>query len=129
MKIINQKSTSVFFSSCFYVSFQLFANILSTKIVLLPLINLSVDGGTIIYPLTFTLRDFVHKTGAASARQPVVLAGLLNLVMVGLLVGGKIRLIRLGLIKMLRGDSCRNSELFWPVLFRKYSLSWLIRNF
>ncbi|MFA5995499.1 MAG: queuosine precursor transporter [Patescibacteria group bacterium] len=69
-------------SSSLYVAFQLFANILSTKICLLPLLNLAVDGGTIIYPFTFTLRDFVHKTwGKHSARQVVIIAGLLNIVM------------------------------------------------
>jgi len=73
------------FSSTLYVSFQLFANVLSTKIALIPIVNLAVDGGTIIYPLTFTLRDFVHKTvGKKNARQVVVLAALLNLVMFGL---------------------------------------------
>ncbi|MFA5021838.1 MAG: queuosine precursor transporter [Patescibacteria group bacterium] len=72
-------------SSSLYVSFQLFANILSTKIALLPLINLSIDGGTVIYPLTFTLRDFVHKTwGKKNARQVVIIAALLNFVMFGL---------------------------------------------
>ncbi|RJR31207.1 VUT family protein [Candidatus Parcubacteria bacterium] len=66
-----------------YVAAQLIANVLSVKIVLLPLVNLAVDGGTIIYPVTFTLRDFVHKTwGKKNARQVVVIAGLLNLVMV-----------------------------------------------
>jgi uncharacterized integral membrane protein (TIGR00697 family) len=70
-------------SSSLYVTFQIFANILSTKIVLLPLINLAVDGGTVIYPFTFTLRDFVHKTwGKKNSRQVVIIAGLLNLVMV-----------------------------------------------
>ncbi len=79
-------------SSSLYLSFQLFANILSTKIVFLPILKLSVDGGTIIYPLTFTLRDFVHKTwGKESARQLVIIAGLLNLIMIGLFwVVGKI---------------------------------------
>jgi hypothetical protein len=67
------------------VSFQLFANILSTKIALLPLVHLAVDGGTIIYPFTFTLRDFVHKThGKKDARQVVIIAAVLNAVMFGL---------------------------------------------
>ena len=66
-------------SSSLYVAAQIFANILSTKITILPLINLAVDGGTIIYPLTFTLRDFVHKTcGKNSARQVVLIAASLN---------------------------------------------------
>jgi len=66
-----------------YVAFQIFSDILSTKIGLLPIINLAVDGGTIIYPLTFTVRDFVHKTlGKEMARKVVVLAASLNVVMV-----------------------------------------------
>lgn len=70
-------------SAALYIAFQLFANILSTKIALLPLIHLSVDGGTVIYPFTFTLRDFVHKTwGKRQARFVVVLAASLNIVMV-----------------------------------------------
>ena len=72
-------------SSSLYVSFQLFANILSTKIALLPFLHLSIDGGTVIYPLTFTLRDFVHKThGKKDARQVVIIAAALNAVMFGL---------------------------------------------
>lgn len=68
-----------------YVAFQIFADILSTKIAFLPLLNLAVDGGTIIYPLTFTVRDFVHKTlGKKIARQVVIMAGILNVIMVGL---------------------------------------------
>lgn len=73
-------------SASLYVASQLIANILSTKIALLPWLNLSVDGGTIIYPLTFTVRDFVHKAcGKQVARQVVVLAALLNILMAGLL--------------------------------------------
>ena len=69
-------------SSSLYVAAQIFANILSTKIAILPIINLAIDGGTIIYPLTFTLRDFVHKTlGKNNARQIVVIAAGLNALM------------------------------------------------
>jgi queuosine precursor transporter len=72
-------------SSCCYVSFQIIANVLSSKITILPLTNLAIDGGTIIYPLTFTLRDFVHKTiGKKESRFVVILAAAINLAMVGL---------------------------------------------
>jgi len=72
-------------SSSLYVAVQIFANILSTKITILPFINLAVDGGTIIYPLTFTLRDFVHKTcGKNNARQIVIIAASLNALMFAL---------------------------------------------
>jgi hypothetical protein len=72
-------------SSSLYLASQLIANILSTKIVALPLINLAVDGGTIIYPLTFTLRDLVHKTwGKRNARQVIIISALLNVLMFAL---------------------------------------------
>ncbi|OGY46329.1 MAG: hypothetical protein A2744_01790 [Candidatus Buchananbacteria bacterium RIFCSPHIGHO2_01_FULL_44_11] len=72
-------------SSALYIASQLIANVLSTKIVLIPFFNLAVDGGTVIYPLTFTLRDFVHKTwGKNNARQLVIIAAALNLLMVAL---------------------------------------------
>lgn len=81
----NLKINTALLSSSLYVSFQLFANVLSTKIALLPVLNLAIDGGTVIYPLTFTLRDFVHKTwGKQNARQVVVIAGFLNIVMFAL---------------------------------------------
>jgi uncharacterized integral membrane protein (TIGR00697 family) len=70
-------------SAALYVSFQIISNVLSTKIALLPFLHLAVDGGTILYPLTFTLRDFVHKSlGKQKARQIVILAGIVNLLAV-----------------------------------------------
>lgn len=75
-----------------YVSFQLIANILAVKIALVPFTHWAVAGGTIIYPFTFTLRDFVHKTlGKKQARQIVVLAILVNIVMtIGIIIVGKL---------------------------------------
>lgn len=68
-----------------YISFQIFSDILSTKIAFLAILGLAVDGGTLIYPLTFTVRDFVHKTlGKKMARVVVLVAGGLNVLMVGL---------------------------------------------
>lgn len=65
-----------------YISFQIFSDILSTKIAYIPFLSLAVDGGTIIYPLTFTVRDFVHKTlGKKISRQVVIIAAFLNLLM------------------------------------------------
>jgi queuosine precursor transporter len=85
-KLVKEQKINIFIlSSSLYVSFQLFANILSTKIALLPYFHLAIDGGTVIYPLTFTLRDFVHKThGKKNARQVVIIAAALNAVMFGL---------------------------------------------
>jgi queuosine precursor transporter len=63
-----------------YVAAQMLADVASLKIV--TLFGLSVDAGTFIYPLTFTLRDLVHKTlGARVARILIVTAAAINLFM------------------------------------------------
>jgi queuosine precursor transporter len=73
-------------SAALYASFQVISNILSTKITILPLLKLSMDGGTVIYPLTFTLRDFVHKTcGKKNSRIVVITAGCISLIAIALL--------------------------------------------
>ena len=68
--------------SAVYVAFQMIADIASLRIVTLG--GFSIDGGTFIYPFTFTLRDMVHKTaGIKAARALIVAAAVLNLVMAG----------------------------------------------
>jgi len=77
---MDKKLSLALVSSSAYVAAQIMANVLSTKITILPLIHLSMDGGTVIYPLTFTLRDFVHKTcGKKNSRIVVVAAALFSL--------------------------------------------------
>ncbi len=69
--------------SVLYVSAQIFADITSLRILLIA--GLSIDGGTLIYPFTFTLRDMVHKTGGVVvARTLIFLAAGVNLLMAGL---------------------------------------------
>ena len=59
------------------------ADVASLKIVLF--MGMSMDAGTFVYPITFTLRDMVHKTlGAKAARVLIVTAAVINLVMAGL---------------------------------------------
>jgi uncharacterized integral membrane protein (TIGR00697 family) len=66
-----------------YIAAQMMADIASLKIVLF--LGLSMDAGTFVYPITFTLRDLVHKTvGAKAARALIVTAAAINLVMAGL---------------------------------------------
>lgn len=66
-----------------YIAAQMLADISSLKIVLF--FGLSMDAGTFIYPLTFTLRDLVHKTlGIAAARTLIFAAAAINLLMAGL---------------------------------------------
>jgi hypothetical protein len=63
-----------------YVAAQMLADIGSLKIAWVA--GFSVDGGTFIYPFTFTLRDMVHKLlGRRAARTVIVAAALVNLVM------------------------------------------------
>lgn len=63
-----------------YIAAQMISDIASLRIVLLA--GWSMDAGTLIYPLTFTLRDLVHKTaGISAARTMIVLAAVINLVM------------------------------------------------
>ena len=64
-----------------YIAAQMVSDIASLKIGLVA--GLAVDMGTFIYPITFTLRDLVHKTlGKRSAQRLIVLAGVINFLMV-----------------------------------------------
>ncbi|HSO27538.1 MAG TPA: queuosine precursor transporter [Anaerolineales bacterium] len=61
-----------------YIGAQMVSDIASLKIGIV--LGLAVDMGTFIYPLTFTLRDLVHKTlGLENARALVLTAGVINL--------------------------------------------------
>ena len=68
-----------------YIGAQMLADIASLKIGVV--LGLAVDMGTFIYPITFTLRDVVHKTlGRSNARVLIVMAGIINLFMAGYLM-------------------------------------------
>jgi uncharacterized integral membrane protein (TIGR00697 family) len=71
-----------------YIAAQMLADVASLKIALVPagpIGSLSIDGGTFIYPLTFTLRDLVHKIlGKQAARILIVTAAGINLLMAAL---------------------------------------------
>jgi uncharacterized integral membrane protein (TIGR00697 family) len=63
-----------------YIAAQLLSDIGSLKIAWIA--GFSVDAGTFIYPLTFTIRDLVHKQlGKAAARKLIILAAAINLFM------------------------------------------------
>lgn len=63
-----------------YIAAQMLSDITSLKIALVA--GMSIDAGTFIYPITFTLRDLVHKTvGAAGARTLILTAAAINLIM------------------------------------------------
>lgn len=69
------------FSATAYVGVSLIANVMSLRIVTLG--SFSIDAGTLSYPLVFTLRDLVHKSGGRSAaRMTIVMGAALNLLFV-----------------------------------------------
>lgn len=68
--------------SAAYIAAQMLADITSLKII--SFAGFSMDAGTLIYPITFTLRDLVHKvTGKRGARVIIVAAAAINLFMAG----------------------------------------------
>lgn len=69
-----------------YIAAQMLSDIASLKIGVVAG-GLAVDMGTFIYPITFTLRDLVHKVlGKQNARTLIVSAGAINLAMAGYLM-------------------------------------------
>jgi len=63
-----------------YIAAQMLSDIASLKIAMIA--GSSIDAGTFIYPITFTLRDLVHKRlGKQAARTVIILAAGINLFM------------------------------------------------
>jgi uncharacterized integral membrane protein (TIGR00697 family) len=63
-----------------YLGAQLLANIGSLKIT--RIIGFSIDAGTLIYPITFTIRDLIHKgLGKKSSQRVIWCSGGLNLLL------------------------------------------------
>jgi uncharacterized integral membrane protein (TIGR00697 family) len=63
-----------------YVAAQMLSDVTSLKLV--DVFGRALDGGTFIYPITFTLRDLVHKVaGKRVARALIVAAAVVNLFM------------------------------------------------
>jgi len=68
-----------------YIAVQMLADIASLKIGVVA--GLAVDMGTFIYPVTFTLRDLVHKTlGKRSAQVLIFSAAAINVFMAAYLM-------------------------------------------
>ena len=63
-----------------YISLIIFSNLGSLRI--LNIAGLSVDGGALLYPFTFTMRDLLHKkTGAQITRFTIWLAAGINILL------------------------------------------------
>jgi uncharacterized integral membrane protein (TIGR00697 family) len=68
-----------------YIAAQMLSDIASLKIGVV--FGLAVDMGTFIYPITFTLRDLVHKVlGKRNAQAIILTAAAINLFMAGYLM-------------------------------------------
>lgn len=66
-----------------YVAAQMLADVASLRIVMFA--GMSIDAGTLVYPLTFTLRDMVHKVAGVKVTRVLILAAAgINIVMAGL---------------------------------------------
>lgn len=69
-------------STILYVSLQLISNVSSVKIGLV--FDYAVDMGVFLYPLSFTIRDVVHREmGKEKTKQCIYYTALMNLLMVG----------------------------------------------
>lgn len=80
---MNRSATVVTVLAASYVAAQVLADVASLRIV--EVFGVTMDGGTLIYPFTFTLRDLVHKVaGVTTARVLIFTAAGINVVMAGL---------------------------------------------
>ncbi len=77
---MSRTATVVVVLAASYVAAQVLADVASLRIV--EVLGVTMDGGTLIYPFTFTLRDLVHKVaGVATARVLIFTAAAINVVM------------------------------------------------
>lgn len=66
--------------SIFYVVIGMLSNIASLRIV--TVLGIAMDAGTLLYPLTFTLRDLIHKrSDKKTSIHTVYIGALMNLLM------------------------------------------------
>ena len=71
-RAIDRRTVALLVASGAYVAASLTANVMSVRIVRIA--GFSIDAGTLAYPLTFTLRDVVHKVGGRMAARATILA-------------------------------------------------------
>jgi len=94
-----------------YAAAQMLSDIASLKIA--SLAGLAVDAGTFIYPITFTLRDLIHKRlGKQAARTTIILAAAVNLFMA----------VYLAIVARLPSDSFWNGSVPGASLAEAFSL-------
>lgn len=78
----NRRIKIIVFAAIAYISLVIFANLGSLRI--LSLAGLAIDGGTLLYPFTFSVRDMLHKkAGAEITRFTIWLCAGINLLLFG----------------------------------------------
>ena len=61
-----------------YIACQMISNIASVKIA--NILSFSVDGGTFLYPIAFTIRDMAHKTiGKKNTQNLIIVSAIINI--------------------------------------------------
>ena len=119
-KYIKDISTAGIVVVSIYIAAQMLSDIASLKIGLIA--GFSIDAGTFIYPITFTLRDLVHKRlGKQAARTVIIVAAGINLFMALFLqFAASFRKIRPGVrVTNLLQFLARYGESSWPALLPK----------
>lgn len=79
--LVPMLSLSAMLAISMYVAFQIFSDIMAIKIT--TVLGLTIPTAVFIYPLTFTLRDVIHKSlGKRKAKNIIFISAILNVVMV-----------------------------------------------
>ncbi len=69
---LQRRTTWLIVTVSVYVASSLVANVMSIRAV--SILGWAVDAGTLTYPLTFTIRDMIHKVGGKRAARTAILA-------------------------------------------------------
>ena len=70
-----------------YIALQMIADVAAVKIVELPWLGLALPGGTLVFALTFSWRDALHRVlGQEWAKVSIFMAALFNILLVGYLM-------------------------------------------
>jgi len=77
---VSRTATVVVVLASSYIAAQVLADVASLRII--EVAGVTMDGGTLIYPFTFTLRDLIHKVaGIGAARVLIFTAAAINVLM------------------------------------------------
>ncbi|MEG1537414.1 MAG: queuosine precursor transporter [Clostridiales bacterium] len=74
------RERTIIIAAAMYIALTLYANLGSLRIIALG--ALAVDGGSLLYPFTFTMRDLLHKKiGGRLTKTVICLAAVLNVLL------------------------------------------------